>query len=283
LFDDENLDAEDDDVAPPRKRRQTQGREDKKGLPAEEEEERSSDVVLSHENEDDDASEEEEEELDVRAVGAASNGKESSGFEEVPMSESDDGSDSGEEEFEALDDVAKAEVLALAKKFLRKKTKDDIMEAAYNRYAFHDEGLPTWFADDERKFLRPAPQITAEEYKAAKEQLRAIDARPIKKVAEAKARKRKRLQAKLVQARQKAEAIANQEDVPMKSKMREIEKLYAQAKSGRKSGKGKKKPSRNDQYKKKGPRLDARMRKDRRGQDAATRRAKNGKRGKRRG
>lgn len=37
-----------------------------------------------------------------------------------------------------------------------------------------------------------------------------------------------RAQAKLTQARQKAEAIANQEDVPMKSKMREIEKLYAQ-------------------------------------------------------
>ncbi len=35
-------------------------------------------------------------------------------------------------------------------------------------------------------------------------------------------------QTKLTQARQKAEAIANQEDVPMKSKMREIEKLYVQ-------------------------------------------------------
>lgn len=30
------------------------------------------------------------------------------------------------------------------------------------------------------------------------------------------------------QARQKAEAVANQEDVPMKQKMREIEKLYSQ-------------------------------------------------------
>jgi hypothetical protein len=36
------------------------------------------------------------------------------------------------------------------------------------------------------------------------------------------------LQTKLTQARHKAEAIANQEDVPMKSKMREIEKLYSQ-------------------------------------------------------
>lgn len=198
-------------------------------------------------------------------------------FEEVPLAPSDSGDSDSEdsEEFENLDDDAKAEVLALAKKFIRKKSKDELIEAAYNRYAFHDQGLPKWFEEDERKFMRPAPQVTADEIKTAKEQLRAIDARPIKKVAEAKARKRKRLQAKLAQARQKAEAIANQEDVPMKAKMREIEKLYAQAKSGKFSkGKKKSKGGRNDQYKKKGPPLDARMRKDRRGQDAATKRLK---------
>jgi AdoMet-dependent rRNA methyltransferase SPB1 len=202
---------------------------------------------------------------------------EDQGFEEVPLagSDSEDSDSDDPNEFDDLDEDAKAEVLALAKKFIRKKSKDELIEAAYNRYAFHDQGLPKWFEEDERKFMRPAPQVTAEEIKTAKDQLRAIDARPIKKVAEAKARKRKRLQAKLAQARQKAEAIANQEDVPMKAKMREIEKLYAQAKSG-KSTKGKKKSKggRNDQYKKKGPPLDARMRKDRRGQDAATRRLK---------
>lgn len=47
----------------------------------------------------------------------------------------------------------------------------------------------------------PLPQITAEEYRAAREELRSIDARPIKKVAEAKARKRKRLQMRLTQVR----------------------------------------------------------------------------------
>lgn len=120
--------------------------------------------------------------------------------------------------------------------------------------------------------MRAAPQITAEEYKAAREELKAIDARPIKKVAEAKARKRKRLQGKLTQARQKAESIANQEDVPMKAKMREIEKVYAQARSGGKKKKGG--GGRNEQYKKKGPPLDARLRKDKRGLDAAARRNK---------
>jgi AdoMet-dependent rRNA methyltransferase SPB1 len=202
---------------------------------------------------------------------------ERAGFEEVPMSDSDDGADSGAEEFEALDDEAKAEVRALAKKFLRKKAKDDIMEAAYNRWAFHDEGLPQWFKEDEKKFMRPPPPITSDEYKQARDELKAIDARPIKKIAEAKARKRKRLVSKLTQARQKAESIANQEDVPMKAKMREIEKVYAKARAAggvrsgvRKKGSG----SRSDQYKKKGPPLDSRMKKDKRGLDAAARRNK---------
>jgi len=213
--------------------------------------------------------------MTAAAAANAALKRERAGFEEVPMSDSDDGSDSGAEEFEALDDDQKAEVRALAKKFLRRKSKEDIMEAAYNRYAFHDDNLPKWFVEDENKYMRPAPQITAEEYKAAKEEMRTIDARPIRKVVEAKARKRKRMQAKLTQARQKAESIANQEDVPMKAKMREIEKLYAKARA---SGSKSKKPgggSRSDQYKKnKGPPLDARLRKDKRGMDAAVRRNK---------
>lgn len=59
------------------------------------------------------------------------------GFEVVPVKEYNSGSDSdsSDDEFEGLDDGAKAEVLALAKKMLRRKDKMDLMEAAYNRYA----------------------------------------------------------------------------------------------------------------------------------------------------
>ncbi|KFM27898.1 AdoMet-dependent rRNA methyltransferase spb1 [Auxenochlorella protothecoides] len=105
-----------------------------------------------------------------------------------------------------------ATMMALAKKMLRRRVKDDIVEAAYNRYAFHDTGLPKWFEEDEKKFMRPAPQVTPAEYKEAREALRSVDARPMRKVAEAKARKAKRLGERLSQARQKAEAIAKSED-----------------------------------------------------------------------
>ncbi|KAL6781160.1 RRM11 [Auxenochlorella protothecoides x Auxenochlorella symbiontica] len=200
-------------------------------------------------------------------TGRRPGGASGAGFEEVPAKDSDSDSDSdSEDELELLDDDAKATMMALAKKMLRRRVKDDIVEAAYNRYAFHDTGLPKWFEEDEKKFMRPAPQVTPAEYKEAREALRSVDARPMRKVAEAKARKAKRLGERLSQARQKAEAIAKSEDGSAGAKVKEIEKLY---KVARGRGRGKKKPSRSDQYKKKGPPLDARMRKDKRGTDRA--------------
>ncbi|GLC72047.1 hypothetical protein PLESTF_001198400 [Pleodorina starrii] len=190
-------------------------------------------------------------------------GRRGAEFEVVPQEASGSGSGSGsdsgtdsEDEFDMLDDQGKAEVLALAKRMLRRKEKESIVDAAYNRFSFHDTGLPRWFAEDERRFMRPIAPVTKAEVEEEKERLRAIDARPIKKIAEAKARKKQKLVKRLEQARQKANAVADQEDVPMKSKVREIEKIYAKARlSGGKGKKGKK-------GKGGGPPLDRRMKKD---------------------
>ncbi|PNH12762.1 AdoMet-dependent rRNA methyltransferase spb1 [Tetrabaena socialis] len=193
-------------------------------------------------------------------------------FEVVPQEESGSGSDSGtdsEDEFDMLDDHGKAEVLALAKRCLRRKEKESIVDAAYNRFAFHDVGLPRWFAEDERRFMRPIPQVTKAEVEEEKARLRAIDARPIKKVEEAKARKKQKLGKRLDQAKQKANVVADQEDVPMKSKMKEIEKIYARAHSGMK--KASKRAAR-----KRGPPLDNRMRKDKKSQVRAMQKSKKG-------
>lgn len=51
---------------------------------------------------------------------------------------------------------------------------------------------------------RPIPPVTKAEIEEEKERLRAIDARPIKKIAEAKARKKQKLVMRLDQARKKA-------------------------------------------------------------------------------
>ena len=67
------------------------------------------------------------------------------------------GSSGDESDFmENLDTQGKAEVMALAKRMLRRKSKDEIVEGAYNKYAFHDEGLPRWFAEDQTHHARCA-------------------------------------------------------------------------------------------------------------------------------
>ena len=76
--------------------------------------------------------------------------------------------------------------------------------------------------------------------------------------------------------------ILEQGDLSERMKAKEVEKLYAKAKAG---GKGKKKPSRSDKYKKKGPPLDRRLMSDKRQVDhktkarAAKRRTKGAKKG----
>ena len=212
------------------------------------------------------------------APGAASRtapARRGADFEVVPAQASSDSESDEDDELELLDDEAKATMMAIAKKMLRRKVKDDIVEAAYSRYAFHDSDVPRWFEEEERRFMRPIAPVSAEEVREAREALRAVSARPMRKVAEAKARKAKRLNERLSKARQKAEAIAASEDGSASAKVREIERLY---KDARGRGRGKKKPSRSDQYKKKGPHLDKRMKKDKRGMERAAAKKKGGKR-----
>ena len=64
------------------------------------------------------------------------------------------------EAFRAFTDAAKGswgkQVLALARKMRGGRERQDILDGAYHRYAFHDEGLPRWFAEDERRHLQCA-------------------------------------------------------------------------------------------------------------------------------
>ena len=80
-----------------------------------------------------------------------------SGFEEVPVSRhhgdgsSDESSDDG---FDDLDEDGRAEVLALAKKMLKGRDRQDILDNAYHKYAFHETGLPRWFEEDEKRHMK---------------------------------------------------------------------------------------------------------------------------------
>ncbi len=44
---------------------------------------------------------------------------------------------------------------------LNGRARNDILEAGYHRYAFHDERVPVWLADDERRHLRWAQNLVS--------------------------------------------------------------------------------------------------------------------------
>lgn len=155
-------------------------------------------------------------------------------FEIVPREppksarDSDSDSDSSSDD-DDMDDDTKAEVLAYAKKMLRKKQREQILDDAYQKYMFDDEGLPVWFLEEEKRHRQLNKPVTKEEVEAMKAQFRDIDARPSKKVAEAKARKKRAAFKQLEKARKKADAISDQTDITEYSKRKMIDRLYKKA------------------------------------------------------
>lgn len=150
-------------------------------------------------------------------------------FEIVPAPATDSSDDSSSDDSEDEDIDTKAEILAYAKKMLRKKQREQILDDAYNKYMFDDDGLPKWFLEEERRHRQPIKPITKEEVAAMRAQFKEINARPAKKVAEAKARKKRVAMKKLEKVRQKANSISNQTDISDRSKSKQIEQLYKKA------------------------------------------------------
>ncbi|CAK6438103.1 unnamed protein product [Pipistrellus nathusii] len=116
-----------------------------------------------------------------------------------------------------------------------KKAKRDLIDNSFSRYTFNeDEGeLPEWFVQEEKQHrIRQLP-IDKKDVEHYRKRWREINARPIKKVAEAKARKKRRMLKKLEQTKKKAEAVVNTVDISEREKVAQLRSLYKKAGLGK--------------------------------------------------
>lgn len=110
------------------------------------------------------------------------------------------------------------------------KTTHDAIDDGYTKHAYRDrDGLPDWFLDDEGKHDKPHKPTTKAAAKAIQEKMRAYNARPIKKVREAKARKKFKAAQRMEKLKKKSDMLANDEGMTEKEKADSISKLLAKA------------------------------------------------------
>jgi AdoMet-dependent rRNA methyltransferase SPB1 len=172
--------------------------------------------------------------LGSMAESADGNGKSSSTIELVPQ-ESDDvrplpimDERKFDSEHEDYDSDDHAQTLALGTMMVRRSKEKAFVDASYNRYAWNDPSdLPEWFVDDENKHYRPQLPIPPALLAQMKEKMMALSAKPIAKVAEARARKNKRAKMKLVAAKKQAEAVANSSEMSEAMKLKAISKALS--------------------------------------------------------
>lgn len=128
-------------------------------------------------------------------------------------------------------DIITAEAMTLAHELATgKKSSHDVVDDTFNRHAFRDrDGLPEWFVEDESKHDKQQKPITKAAAQAIKEKLRALNARPIKKVREAKARKKLRAADRLEKLKKKSDILAASEGMTEREKADSIAKLLAKA------------------------------------------------------
>jgi len=163
-----------------------------------------------------DSEDEEEEEVEHKSASGKVYNKD--GFEIVPQQKIKRRANLSPEE------------LALGEKLVRsKKARRDIMDDGWHRFMHDDTNLPDWFVKEEELHMKKKPDVDPETVAKYRERAKELNVKTIKKVVEAKARRKRKVARKLDQAKKKSAAILESEDTGSREKAKEIKALYRKA------------------------------------------------------
>ncbi|GMI13933.1 hypothetical protein TrVE_jg908 [Triparma verrucosa] len=200
------------------------------------------------------------------------------GLEIAPKIEAIDDRTYGSDE-EDYDSDDHARTLALGTMMLRKSKAKQLVDASYNRFSWNDpKDLPDWFQDDESRHYRPQLPLPPALVQKMKDRFMTMAAKPIAKVAEARARKSKRANLALKAAKKKAEQVAQSSEMSETQKLKAISKAMKGRQGGEGSGKTYVVAKKNGgKQGGKGVKLvDKRLKSDKRGMDRAKKKGKKG-------
>lgn len=207
-------------------------------------------------------------------------------FDDKSSSEDDDSADSDDDDEKPR---KKKQVkldpqgLALASLMVSsKKMRKDIEDEGWNRFVHGDSHLaPKWFREEEAKHCRRNIPVHQELVKEYKQKLREIDAKPIKKVMQAKARQKRRALRKMEKVKKKVDAITSNDDITQRERINAVKTVYRNATKSKKKevklvvgrkGLPAKKPTKG-KYKM----VDARLKKDLKAKERRDNRGKKGR------
>merc|ERR1719436_1856576 len=111
------------------------------------------------------------------------------------------------------------------------------MDNGWHRYMFNedDKTLPDWFVKEEEMHMKKDLDVDPEVVEKYREMGKEMNVKTIKKVVEAKARRKRRVAKKMEQAKKKSAHILENADIGSREKASEINKLYKKAAQAGKS------------------------------------------------